>query len=221
MVIDLRRCIGCNACTAACKAEHGTPPGVLYSRVLVKEVGSFPAVKKLFVPLLCNHCRNAPCAQVCPTGATYKREDGIVLVDHDKCMGCRACYVACPYQNRFYLDGGVLAEGYFAGVLTPFEQAAYAEFCEGTVVKCTFCAHRIERGLLPACVLTCTTEARVFGDPDDPTSEVSRLVREEQATALLPERGTEPSVFYILPAGLALEPAEKGGGSGEAKEPRP
>jgi len=105
MVIDLRRCIGCNACTVACKAEHGTPPGIFFTRVLAKEVGTYPAVKRLYIPVLCNHCQSAPCEEVCPTEATHRWNGGVVLVDSNKCMGCRACYEACPYQNRFYLDG--------------------------------------------------------------------------------------------------------------------
>lgn len=208
MVIDLRRCIDCNACTAACKAEHGTPPGVFFTRVLVKEVGTYPAVKKLFIPVLCNHCQSAPCQEVCPTGATHKQEDGIVLVDHNQCMGCRACYVACPYQNRFYLNGNLLKEGYFSGELTPFEEVKYQSFEEGTVVKCTFCVHRLEKGLLPACVVTCLTEARIFGDLDDPNSQVSRLIKEEGGVQLLSECGTDPSVFYLLPPGFPLLPGE-------------
>lgn len=202
MVIDLRRCIGCNACTVACKAEHGTPPGVLFTRVLVKEVGTYPAVRRLYIPVLCNHCQNAPCEEVCPTEATHRQDGGVVLVDRNKCMGCRACYEACPYQNRFYLDSDLLSEGYFCGELTPFETVKYQGFEKGTVVKCNFCVHRLEKGLPPACVVTCLTEARIFGDLDDPNSQVSRLIREQETVQLLPECNTNPSVFYILPSGF-------------------
>ena len=203
MVIDLRRCIGCNACTVACKAEHGTPPGIFFTRVLAKEVGTYPAVRRLYIPVLCNHCQNAPCEEVCPTEATHRQDGGVVLVDSNKCMGCRACYEACPYQNRFYLDGDLLSEGYFCGELTPFEAVKYQGFEKGTVVKCNFCVHRLEKGLSPACVVTCLTEARIFGDLDDPDSRVSCLIREEGAIQLLPECGTNPSVFYILPQGFS------------------
>jgi len=197
MVIDLKRCIGCNACAVACKAEHGTPRGVFYTRTLSREVGQYPAVKRLYVPTLCNHCRSAPCERVCPTKATHRRPDGIVLVDDDKCIGCRACYVACPYKNRYFIKKEVLDRGYFAEGLTPFETLKYASFVPGTVVKCTFCAHRLDEGLEPACVITCPTEARVFGDLNDASSDVRRLIRQRLTSQLLAELGTEPSVYYV------------------------
>lgn len=197
MVIDLKRCIGCHACTLACKAEQGTPRGIFYTRVLEKEEGTFPNVKKLFIPVLCNHCRNPACVRVCPTGATYKRADGIVLVDHDVCIGCRACYVACPYNNRFFLGHGLLGQGYYDDGLTPFERVRYAAHQEGVVVKCTFCVERVDRGLEPACVNTCPAGARVFGDLDDADSEVSRLLRQRKGVQPLPECDTDPSVYYL------------------------
>ncbi|MBI2873644.1 MAG: 4Fe-4S dicluster domain-containing protein [Firmicutes bacterium] len=198
MVLDLERCVGCNGCTMACKAEHGTPKGVFFAKVLEKTTGKYPNVKKQFIPVLCNHCEDAPCERACPTGATHIRPDGIVLVDDDKCIGCRACYVACPYVNRAYLPKGILKEGYYGnGYLTPYEQVKYKEFTEGTVVKCTFCAHRVDQGLDPACVITCPTEARTFGDLDDPRSEVSALIRERSGFQLLPEANTKPCVYYL------------------------
>lgn len=197
MVIDLKRCIGCNACAVACKAENGTPPGVFYTRTVTREVGEYPAVKRLYIPTLCNHCRNAPCERVCPTKATYRRADGIVLVDDKKCVGCRACYVACPYKNRFFLRKDLLQKGYFPEGLTAYERLKYAELTPGAVAKCTFCAHRIDGGSEPACVVTCPPEARVFGDLNDPTSNVRRLMRQRLARPLLAELGTEPSVYYV------------------------
>lgn len=196
MVIDLKRCVGCQACTMACKAENGTPPDVFFTRVLEDEVGTFPQTARQFVPVLCNHCRNAPCVEVCPTGASYRTAEGIVLVDKDVCVGCRACYVACPYNNRFYVDHGALETGYF-GELTAYERQAYAAFEPGTVIKCTFCQHRLQQGLQPACVTTCPTEARVFGDLDDPTSKVNGLIRQRRGYQPLAELGTDPSVFYL------------------------
>ena len=194
MVIDLKRCIGCHACTMACKAENATPPGIFWAGVLEKEVGKYPSVKVTFLPVLCNHCKDAPCEQACPTGATSKRADGIVLVDYDKCIGCRACLVACPYQARFYYDS---EKGYFEEGLTPPEEIGYKKFRVGTVQKCTFCTHRIDQGLETACVATCPTKARYFGNLDDPTSEVSRLIVERRGFQLRVEIGTDPSVYYL------------------------
>ncbi|MCL5959220.1 MAG: 4Fe-4S dicluster domain-containing protein [Chloroflexi bacterium] len=197
MVIDLKRCIGCDACTVVCKAENGTPKGVFFTRTLSREVGEYPDVKSLYIPTLCNHCRNAPCEQACPTKATYRRPDGIVLVDDTKCIGCRACYVARPYKNRFHLKKDLLEKGYFAEGLTPFEKLKYADFVPGTVGKCTFCVRRIDRGQEPACVVTYPTDARVFGDLSDPSSNIRRRIRQRIASQLLAELGTEPSVYYV------------------------
>ena len=193
MVIDLWSCIGCNACTMACKAEHATPPGVFWRKVLEQEVGRYPAARRVFLPVLCNHCAEPPCRDVCPTGATWKRDDGIVLVDYDQCIGCRSCIEACPYDARtFYADRAT----YFPGVTTPYEQAQQT-FPDGVVMKCTFCVERVDVGLQPACVQSCPTECLYFGDFDDPESTVSRLVAEKKARGLLPEKGTGPSVFYF------------------------
>ena len=198
MVIDLKRCVGCQACTVGCKAENGNGPGIMYTKVLDQVSGEYPNVRKQFVPVLCNHCKNAPCVRVCPTGATYKREDGLVLVDHDKCMGCRACYVACPYNNRIFLKRGKLKNGYYGKDWTPYEQAKYPEHQDGIVEKCKFCAHRIDAGLTEtSCSQTCPAEARVFGDLDDPESKVSRLIRSRGGRQPLCEDDTDPSVYYL------------------------
>lgn len=193
MVIDLDICIGCNACTMACKAEHGTPTGVFFAKVLEKEVGKFPAARRVFLPVLCNHCEKPACMDVCPTGATYKREDGIVLIDYELCIGCRSCMEACPYGPRTFYEGD---GAYYPGRKTPFEEVK-RNYTDGIVMKCNFCADRVDQGREPACVQTCPTECRIFGDLNDPKSEAARLVAEKKARPLLPEKGLEPAVFYI------------------------
>ncbi len=196
MVIDLGMCIGCNACTVACKQKNGTPPGIFWGRVLVKEVGSYPNAKQETLPVLCMHCAEAPCVDVCPTGATVKHAHGIVTVDNDKCIGCRYCMAACPFNARFF--NYQKPQEYYPGKgLTPYEVVAYAKHKPGTVEKCNFCIDRVEAGEVPACVQTCPAKARVFGDLDDPNSEVSRLIASRGAYQLHPELGTDPSVYYI------------------------
>jgi molybdopterin-containing oxidoreductase family iron-sulfur binding subunit len=195
MVIDLRRCVGCNACTVACRAKNGTPPGIRFSRVEKQEVGKYPAARMEFRPMLCMHCQKPACLDVCPTGATHKRSDGIVLVDNKKCMGCRYCLLACPYEARQSLGK---SENYFGSrPATPFERIKQGSFEKGTAVKCDFCADRIEEGLAPVCVATCPAQARTFGDLDDPGSDVSVAIVRNRGMVLKEELGTGPSVYYI------------------------
>jgi molybdopterin-containing oxidoreductase family iron-sulfur binding subunit len=197
MVIDLKRCVGCFGCQLACKAENGTRPGTLWARVVRQETGAFPDVRRYSLPLLCMHCENPPCREVCPTGATVKRPDGVVTVDADKCVGCRHCMMVCPYNARYYQDEELT---YFPGQgPNPYEQAAYQRHPTGVVEKCDFCIARVQCGLEPACAANCMTRARIFGDLDDPHSEVSRLIREEGGFQLHPELGTGPSVYYLSP----------------------
>ena len=210
MVIDLRKCIGCYSCMISCKQEYFLPPGVFWNRVIIGESGSYPAVSKLMYPVLCNHCTEAACVKACPTRATTRRDDGIVIIDYEKCVGCRYCLIACPYQQRtFYANG---EKEYFPGQgFTEYEVIGRELYPleAGTVMKCHFCAGRIDAGIkqglkpgtdreaTPACVIACPTEARVFGDLDDPNSEVSRVIREENGFQLHPEYGTSPSVYYV------------------------
>lgn len=197
MVIDLKRCIGCYACQIACKAENATPPNVLFARVVKREIGIYPKVRRMSLPLLCMHCADPPCVQVCPTEASFKRPDGIVDIDSNKCVGCRYCMMACPYGSRFFHGE---AQHYFNGVgVTAYEEKGYEKHLTGVVMKCNFCAHRLERSEEPACVANCPAKARIFGDLEDPGSEVSRLIVERAGTQLLPERGTNPSVYYLSP----------------------
>lgn len=198
MVIDLKRCIGCNACTVACKQENTTPDGILWTKVVSEEIGIYPNVTRAYIPLICNHCEDAPCERVCPTKATYHTDDGIVLVDEKKCIGCGACVTACPYKNRIKLHKEQLQRGLFKiGVLTPFEKQGYPRFVAGTALKCTFCHERVANGLDPACVVTCPTEARVFGDLDDPSSKVRRLIQARKGYQPLSHLNTRPKVFYV------------------------
>jgi len=196
MVIDLKRCVGCNACAMACKVENFTPPGVFFTRVLTKEYGDYPATRKEFWPILCNNCSEPMCVKACPTGATVQREDGIVEIDYDKCVGCRYCMMACPYRVRFFFSR---RQPYFDNGPTPYEILGeeYKDYQTGTVMKCDFCLHRVEQGLEPACVRTCIAKARYFGDLNDPESEVSRLIRSRGGEQLLREKGTDPSVYYL------------------------
>jgi molybdopterin-containing oxidoreductase family iron-sulfur binding subunit len=197
MVIDLKRCIGCYGCQLSCKAEHGTPPGVFFARLLKQEEGHYPTVRQLFLPVLCFHCDEPACVEVCPTGASSKAEDGIVDIDPDECVGCRACMMACPYSQRYFVDE---ERHYFPdNGATPYERARSARHPSGVVMKCNFCRHRIAVGKEPACVANCPAVARYFGDLDDPTSAVSRLIKERGGYTLHPELGTGPAVYYLPP----------------------
>jgi len=171
--IDLPKCIGCHACTIACKAEHDIPVGVNRCWVKTVEKGTFPDTRRFFLPVLCNQCEEAPCMNICPTGALFRRRDGIVDLNGDSCIGCKACMAACPYDQLFIDPNTRTAE------------------------KCNFCANRVENKLKPACVSVCPTECRIFGDLDDPTSEVAQIVQRESFMVRKPEKGTGPKIFYI------------------------
>jgi len=194
MVIDLNTCTGCNACMAACAAENQTPVWSDKWRTKVHDNelgGSEGDVARRFFPRLCNHCDNPPCMSVCPTGATWKMDNGIVRVDPDLCMGCQACTLACPYDARYPIDYDDVAQA------KAFYGEAHLRRDRPAVDKCDFCYHRIEKGQEPACVETCVGDARIFGDLDDPDDRVTRIVNSGQAQPLLPHLGTRPNVFYI------------------------
>ncbi len=196
IVIDLDRCVGCNACTIACKQTNGVASGIFWSEVLREEINTYPNAQLAYTPILCNHCADAPCVEVCPTGASQKLENGIVVVDADKCIGCRYCMVACPYNARSFNYGQ--PQGYYPDQgLNDYEQVRFVEHTVGTVEKCDMCIDRVEQGLEPACVQTCPAKARIFGDLDDPTSQVSQLVTRRDGKQLHPELGTDPSVYYV------------------------
>ena len=200
MVIDLNRCIGCHACSIACKIENATPPGVFWSRLFQLEEGTYPDVKRIYIPRLCMHCENPACVTVCPTEATYKDVDGLVCVDEDKCIGCQACILACPYEARYCNNG----QSYFSNDTFPWGEA-YEGHLEGTVAKCTFCRHMVKKGLDPACVQACTTGARIFGDLEDPKSEVSQLIKNRVSFQLRPELDQRPSVYYLPAKGYIFK----------------
>lgn len=194
MVVDLKKCVGCNACVVACKSEHNTPSGILQTTVLEKEVGQFPLANRIFVPVLCNHCKNPTCAEVCPTKATYQRDDGVVLIDYEKCIGCCACIEHCPYHVReLVTDNRTL----YPDGETVFEKPVHQKILNKVATKCDFCYHRIEAGNQPACCEVCPTEARIFGDLDDASSNTRKLIREHGGWQMMPQEGTEPCVFYI------------------------
>ncbi len=173
MVIDLRRCFGCHACSIACKAEQDVPLGFFKSWVMVSENGRYPKATRNFLPVLCNHCDDPPCVEACPTQATKQRKDGIVTQDEKTCIGCKYCIQACPYAVK------------------------YTDPRTKTAEKCDFCLHRVEQGMLPACVNTCNARARIFGDLNDPDSAISRLISSNPVQTLRPSMGSDPRVFYI------------------------
>ncbi len=172
-VIDNRKCIGCHACTVACKTENHVPVGVNRTWVKYVEKGVFPNTRRVFQVTRCNHCENPPCVTICPVTAMYQRKDGIVDFNSERCIGCKACMQACPYDS-IYIDPD-----------------------DGTAAKCHFCAHRTEVGLEPACVIVCPEHAIIAGDLSDPASEAAQLLAREPVRVRKPEQGTRPKLYYI------------------------
>jgi Fe-S-cluster-containing dehydrogenase component len=173
MVIDTVRCVGCMDCVVACKTENNVPEGFNRDWIAYDVSGTFPTLHMEIRSERCNHCDNPPCVSCCPTGASHVHDvGGVVLVDHDKCIGCKGCLASCPYGARFAHPDG------------------YAD-------KCTFCIHRVEQGLKPACVSVCPTHCMHFGDLDDPNSDVSQLLASRKHHVLMPDAGTKPRIFYL------------------------
>lgn len=185
MLIDLRKCIGCDACAVACKSENDVPLGVWRSWVKKVEKGQYPHSKEFFLPIVCNNCENPICVTVCPVNASIRRPDGIVFIDPHRCIGCRYCMASCPYGVRY---------------IHPVRKI---------VEKCTWCHHRVDAGLEPACVLACPTSAIVFGDLNDPESRVAIEIAKNAVQVIKPELGTSPHAFYINLDLGAVEAKEK------------
>ena len=203
MVIDLAKCSGCGKCTKECQAHNDVPPNIEWNKVI--ETGSRNG-QPTFLPRPCMHCEDAPCISVCPVGATYHRADGIVMMDYDKCIGCRYCEVACPYFARAFnwekFDGD-------NPTVPAYGEPEVERRPRGVVEKCSFCFHRVDRGLslglkpgvdddaTPACAVGCPSGARVFGDLNDPESKVSKLLASEPNFRLREDLGTKPRVYYL------------------------
>jgi phenylacetyl-CoA:acceptor oxidoreductase subunit 1 len=203
MVIDQAKCTGCEYCTLACRAHNDVPPNISWNTVIpAGTVGD----REVFLPRPCQHCAHAPCAEVCPVGASYRRADGIVMMDYDKCIGCRYCEVACPYNARAF--NWEAFEGPNPAVPS-WGEPEVPRRPRGVPEKCSFCFHRIDRGLAlglkpgvdpdatPACVVACPVGARIFGDLNDPESEVSQVLASHSAYRLREDLGTAPSVYYL------------------------
>lgn len=221
MIIDLHKCVGCGACDLACKSENNTPDGILWSNHINQTSGVFPNVTYTYMPTLCNHCEDAPCVRSCPTAAMHKDENnGMTLHDADKCIGCKSCILACPYEVISYnarqphmdkaTTDSLVAGGTFSAkeledkTNTPYvyynseRGKTYPSIRDkGTVEKCTFCDHRVKAGLLPYCVDSCPADARIFGDLNDENSAPSKLLVKYPSKSLKEHKGTKPKVHYI------------------------
>jgi Fe-S-cluster-containing dehydrogenase component len=206
MVIDLRKCVGCHACTIGCVVENKLPPGVVYRPVIEEEIGTYPNVGRRFIPRPCMQCQNPPCVPVCPVNATWKRPDGVIIIDYEKCIGCRYCITACPYNARTFDFGEYFTDG--TPHRAPYEEAPSFEYGKkwyrrnedspiGNARKCHFCLHRVEKGQLPMCATTCIGRATYFGDANDPDSLVSELIALPNVMRIKEDLGTDPRVYYL------------------------
>ena len=199
IAIKQDRCVGCHTCAVACKMNNNVPDGMLWNRVLTEgcdvidgAVGEYPNLSRSYLPVACQHCEDPACKKVCPTGATYKDDKGRVEIDYDKCIGCRMCMAACPYNARTFNwnEPARSAGGNYGDRDVPVRP-------KGVMDKCTLCEERTDRGEEPMCVVCCPLEARVYGDLDDPDSEISKLRRQGNVRILLEDMGTHPQVFYL------------------------
>ena len=236
MVIDLQRCTGCGGCVLACKSENNIQEGFAWSSNIHRTVGKFPNVSYEYVPTLCNHCEKAPCVRICPSGAMHKADGNVTAHDPKKCIGCRSCIAACPYEvisrnskqtHRFWRDSKQLIEGCTdssqevakksGGDVLPYYNPDRETHREGSglrskgiVEKCTLCDHRLKKGLRPYCVERCPANARIIGDLNDPNSEVSKLLTRYRPWRLKEHLGTEPKVFYVRGFNPAVYKTTKG-----------
>jgi len=235
MVIDLQRCVGCGACSIACRNENNVPDDMYWSNKITETVGTFPNVRYHYIPTLCNHCEYAPCVRGCPTKAMHKLPNGITMHDPSKCIGCKYCEFNCPYgviyfnwqsPHKFWQDAKPLIKDgtpspkelveKVGGKAPPYYNPEREETLPGTrpkgvVEKCTFCDHRVKNGQLPYCVDACPASARIFGDLQDPKSKVSQLLGKFRPFRLREQLGTEPHVFYIRGYNPAQYTQTKGG----------
>jgi Fe-S-cluster-containing dehydrogenase component len=222
MVIDLDKCTGCQACSVACKAENNVPHGlpgehlartdIFWHKVIAVSSGGYPDININLIPMPCMHCDNPPCVQVCPAKATYRRDDGIVVQDYRRCIGCKYCMIACPYGVRNFNYKDPAEEPYDRPDLSPDRADRgmwpFPHRIHGVVEKCTFCFHRVDQALregkkvgvdvVPACAEACPARAIFFGDLDDADSPVSQVLASRQWLRLREEMGTRPKVFYLM-----------------------
>jgi len=221
MVIDLDKCVGCQACTLACQVENNVPHGspqehqvrreILWNKIIAVTQGTYPTLRTEIIPMPCMHCEDAPCVRVCPVRATYRRPDGVIMQDYRRCIGCKYCIVACPYGARSFNFKKQEEEPYHRPDPAPSRPTRgfwpFPQRAIGVVEKCTFCFHRIDKAIsegkrvgidvVPACVELCPARARSFGDLDDAESPVSQLLATRRAIRLREEVGTDPKVFYL------------------------
>jgi Fe-S-cluster-containing dehydrogenase component len=235
MIIDLQSCVGCGACSIACKNENNVPEGFFWSNKITETSGVFPNVRYHYIPTLCNHCQNAPCVRGCPTKAMHKLKNGITMHDPKKCIGCKYCEFNCPYgviyfnwgkPHKFWRDRNTAIKDCttspreevekVGGNTIPYYNPEREETLDGirhkgVVEKCTFCDHRVRKGRLPYCVEACPADARIFGDLEDPKSQVRYLLGKYHPFRLKEHLGTEPHVFYIRGFNPAYYERTKGG----------
>lgn len=205
MAINLDRCVGCHACSTACAVHHGLPKGVRWSGVRELTEGTYPDLATMFLPTLCMQCSKPLCVAACTQGASFIGDEGVVEIDRSKCTGCGMCVAACPYQARTVVNG--VSSNHGGDDLTAYEKQVFPAHADKIAEKCTFCSDCREQGEDPWCVRTCVSSARVFGDLDDPDSEVAKLATADNVRVLLESEGTNPAVFYLSTSSIAVDDA--------------